>query len=106
MKVRIVLGPEYISCQKLRTIGLAVWPVGRSLTDKQTNRQTNRGDQYTLRKSKISQSNKQTNIQTDRGDQYTLRKSEISQSNERALEASAYFAKILFFEIALLIIIC
>ena len=39
MKVRIVLGPEYISCQKLKTIGLAVWPVGRSLTDKQTNRQ-------------------------------------------------------------------
>ena len=58
MKVRIVLGPEYISCQKLRTIGLAVWPVGRSLTDRQTDKQTNRGDQYTLRKSKISQSNK------------------------------------------------
>ena len=39
MKARIVLGPEYISCQKLRTIGLAVWPVDRSLTDRQTDKQ-------------------------------------------------------------------
>ena len=49
-------------------------------TDRQTeqDKQTDRGDQHTLRKSEISQSNKQTN----RGDQYTLRKSEISQSNK------------------------
>ena len=60
------------SGKKIRTIGQAVRPVERSKTDKQTN-------------------NKQTNRQ-NRGDQYTLRKSEISQSNESRSE-SGYFAK-------------
>ena len=43
--------------KKIRTIGLAVRPVEPLKTDKQTNRHTNRGDQYTFRKSKISKSN-------------------------------------------------
>ena len=47
-----------IFCQNIRTIGPSVWPVEPLKTDKQTARQTDRGDQYTLRKSKISQSNK------------------------------------------------
>ena len=55
--VRIVLGLEDIFCQKSRTIGPAVWSVHREKTDRQTNIQTDRGDQYTLRKSEISQSN-------------------------------------------------
>ena len=53
-KLPVVLGPEDIICQNIRTIGPAVWSVHREKTD----RQTDRGDQYTLRKSKISQSNK------------------------------------------------
>ena len=53
----IVLGPEYISWHKIRTIGPVLWPVHRELTDK-CRRQTNRGDQYTLQKSTILQSNK------------------------------------------------
>ena len=61
-KICVVLEPEYIICQKIRTIGPVVWPVHRELTDRQTNRQTdrqtNRGDQYTLQKSTILQSNK------------------------------------------------
>ena len=55
----IVVGPEYISWHKIRTIGPVVWPVHREQTDK-CSRQTNRGDQYTLQKSTILQSNKQT----------------------------------------------
>ena len=46
----MVLRPEYIDCQEMRTIASVLWPVHRSMTDKQTDRQTNRGDQYTLRK--------------------------------------------------------
>ena len=42
------------------------------------------------------QTDKQTNKHADRGDQYTLRKSEISQSNESRSE-SGYFAKPLSF---------
>ena len=45
------------SAKKIRTIGQAVRPVEPLKTDKQTNRHTNRGDQYTFRKSKISKSN-------------------------------------------------
>ena len=61
-----------------------VWFKDRKLGDQQTwqkskisqsNKQTDHGDQYTLRKSKIFC--KVTNC----GDQYTLRKSEILQSN-------------------------
>ena len=52
-KMPIVLGPEDIICQNFRTIGTAVWSVHREKTE----RQTDRGDQYTLRKSEISQSN-------------------------------------------------
>ena len=48
----MVLGPEYISWHKIRTIGPVLWPVHREQTDKHANR----GDQHTLRKSKISQS--------------------------------------------------
>ena len=54
--------------KKIGTIGQSVWSVHRETTDKQTNR----------------------------GDQYTLRKSEISQSNESRSE-SGYFAKPLSF---------
>ena len=36
----VVLEPEYIICQKIRTIGPVVWPVHRKQTDRQTNRQT------------------------------------------------------------------
>ena len=50
----MVLGPECIGCQKVRTIGPVLRPVHREMTD----RQTNRGDQYTLQKSTILQSNK------------------------------------------------
>ena len=63
-KIWVVFEPEYIICQKIRTIGPVVWPVHREQTDrqtdtdKQTDRQTNRGDQYTLQKSTILQSNK------------------------------------------------
>ena len=53
----IVVGPEYISWHKIRTIGPVLWPVHREQTDK-CSRQTNRGDQYTLQKSTILQSNK------------------------------------------------
>ena len=49
----MVLGPECIGCQKVRTIGPVLRPVHREMTD----RQTNRGDQYTLQKSTILQSN-------------------------------------------------
>ena len=52
----IVVGPEYTSWHKIRTIGPALWPVHREQTDK-CSRQTNRGDQYTLQKSTILQSN-------------------------------------------------
>ena len=38
------------SANKIRTIGRAVRPVEPLKTDKQTNTQTNRGDQYTFRK--------------------------------------------------------
>ena len=51
--------------KKIRTIGPVVWPVHREPTDKHANRQTDR--------------------QTDRGDQYTLQKSTILQSNERII---------------------
>ena len=50
----MVLGPEYISWRKIRTIRPVLWPVHREQTDKHANR----GDHHTLRKSKISQSNK------------------------------------------------
>ena len=69
-----VLGTEYISCKNFGKIEPVVWPVHRSITDRQTDRQTavtnilcknlrfckvtNRGDQYTLQKSTILQSNK------------------------------------------------
>ena len=53
-----VLRPEYIDCQEIKTIGSILWPVHRSNTEIQTDRQTNRGDQHTLRKiSRFSQSN-------------------------------------------------
>ena len=35
-----VLEPEYIICQKIRTIGPVMWPVDRERTDRQTNKQT------------------------------------------------------------------
>ena len=47
---------------KIMTIGPTVCPVHHSKTDKQTNLQTNRGDQYTFRKSKISKSKKWSDI--------------------------------------------
>ena len=40
--VRIVLGLEDTFCQKIRTIGPAVWSVQREKTDRQTNKQTDR----------------------------------------------------------------
>ena len=69
---------QITSCQKIRTIGPVVWPVHREQTDKQkTDKQTDRQtDQYTLHKS---------DRQTNRGDQYTLQKSTILQSNERII---------------------
>ena len=71
-KLPIVIDPEDIICQNFRMIGPAVWSVHREKTDRQTDKQTNRQsdklacDQYTLRKSEISQSNKQTDRQTDK----------------------------------------
>ena len=62
-----VLGTEYISCQNFRKIEPVVWPVHRSITDRQT------------------QTDRQTDRQTNRGDQYTLQKSTILQSNERII---------------------
>ena len=35
-----VTGPGYIDCQKIRTIGPAMWAVHRERTDKQTDKQT------------------------------------------------------------------
>ena len=69
-KIWKVLDPDYISCTKIRTIGPVVWPVHREPTDKHANRQTDR--------------------QTDRGDQYTLQKSTILQSNERIIGDLAF----------------
>ena len=57
-----------------------VWPVHRSITDRQTDKQTYR------------QTNRQTDRQTNRGDQYTLQKSTILQSNKPRWPI--YFAKI------------
>ena len=65
---RVVQKTSFV--KKIRTIGQAVWPVER-FEDRQT---------Y-----------KQTNTQTDRGDQYTLRKSEISQSNESRSKSGTTF---------------
>ena len=67
-KIARVLGTEYMSCRIFRKIGLVVWPVHRAITDRQTNRQTDKTDR-----------------QTNRGDQYTLQKSTILQSNERII---------------------
>ena len=39
-KLHIVLGPEDIICQNIRTIGPAVWSVHRERTNRQTYRQT------------------------------------------------------------------
>ena len=55
-------------------LDLELYPISKKIANRQANRQTDRGDQYTLRKSEISQSNKETDRQRDRGDQYTLRK--------------------------------
>ena len=70
--------------KKIRTIGPVVWPVHREPTDKHANRQTDRrGGQCTSTILQVT--NRQTDRQTNRGDQYTLQKSTILQSNERAL---------------------
>ena len=57
-KIARVLGTEYISCQHFRKIeqGCGLYIV-QLRTDKQTNKQTDRGDQYTLQNSTILQSN-------------------------------------------------
>ena len=83
-----VLRVESICCQNFRKIGPVLWPVERSRTDKHTNNQTDRQTVVTnilcknLRFCKV----------TNRGDQYTLQKSTILQSNEKRSE-SADFAK-------------
>ena len=52
--------------KKIRTIGPVVWPVQPLRTDIQTDRQTNRGDQYTLRKVfRLSQSNEKHSESAD-----------------------------------------
>ena len=77
-----VLRVESICCQNFRKIGPVLWPVERSRTDKHTNNQTDRQTVVTnilcknLRFCKV----------TNRGDQYTLQKSTILQSNERCTQ--------------------
>ena len=62
MKINVIctVGPSNMCINFEKKI---LWPVEPSWTDKQTNAQTNRqtdyGDQYTLQKSTILQSNKQ-----------------------------------------------
>ena len=86
-KIWKVLDPDYISCKKIRTIGPVVWPVHREPTDKHANRQTDRQTVVTnilcknLRFCKV----------TNRGDQYTLQKSTILQSNESRSESGTTF---------------
>ena len=81
----VVLEPEYIICQKIRTIGPVVWPVHRKQTDRQTNRQTDKQTDRQTAVTNILCKNLRFCKVTNRGDQYTLQKSTILQSNERAL---------------------
>ena len=73
-KIARVLGTEYMSCQIFRKIDRTSRVACTSCNYGQTDRQTD---------------NRQTNIlcknQTNRGDQYTLQKSTILQSNERII---------------------
>ena len=83
-KIVVVLEPEYIICQKIRTIGPVVWPVHREhdgQTDKQTDRQTDRQTD-TPQWPNILCKNLRFCKVTNRGDQYTLQKSTILQSNK------------------------
>ena len=60
-----VLDPDYISCKKNqddRSSGVACTSRTDGQTGKQTNRQTDRGDQYTLQKSTILQSKYGSNL--------------------------------------------
>ena len=84
-KIGVVHEPEYIICQKIRTINPVVWPVDRELTDRQTNKQTDRQTDRQTAVTNILCKNLRFCKVTNRGDQYTLQKSTILQSNERAL---------------------
>ena len=84
-KICVVLEPEYIICQKIRTINPVVWPVDRELTDRQTNKQTDRQTDRQTAVTNILCKNLRFCKVTNRGDQYTLQKSTILQSNERII---------------------
>ena len=77
-----VLGTEYISCQNFRKIEPVVWPVHRSITDRQTDKQTDRQTDRQTAVTNILCKNLRFCKVTNRGDQYTLQKSTILQSNK------------------------
>ena len=93
-KKKIVQGPwsrrHILSKKSGRSDNRCGLYIAKRQTYRQTDKQTNRGDQYTLRKSEISQSNKR------HWPIYFAKTLRVSQSNENRSE-SGYFAKPLSF---------